>query len=84
MVTDQPLSAQTLAQHLGLETSAVESTLESLAAEYAQAHDGAGRGFVLRATAGWRIYSHPDFAGDIAAFLTQGQSARLSKPPSRR
>lgn len=80
MVTDQPLDASTLAELLGLEKEAVEQTLQSLATEYAQAHGGAGRGFVLRSTgAGWRFYSHPDFAADIATFLTHGQSARLSQ-----
>lgn len=80
MVTDEPLSAASLGELLELDPATVEHTLQALAAEYAWAHDGAGRGFVLRRTgAGWRFYSHPDFAADIATFLTHGQSARLSQ-----
>ncbi|MFC0580793.1 SMC-Scp complex subunit ScpB [Micrococcoides hystricis] len=80
MVTDEPLSDADLAEVLGHPREDIESALKQLAHEFASAHDGQGRGFVLRKTgAGWRIYSHPDFAADIATFLTHGQSARLSQ-----
>lgn len=77
MVADEPVSPKRLADAVGSDPGTVTETLEELAHDYA-----AGlRGFVLRESgAGWRIYSAPEYADVVAAFVTWGMSGRLSGP----
>ena len=52
VVADEPITAASLSESLGLDENATEKLLESLAAEYA-GHEGQGRprGFILRRVA---------------------------------
>jgi segregation and condensation protein B len=76
LVSDEPVPAVTLAQVTERPRDEVESTLHSLAAEYADA----GRGFELRQVAGgWRLYTRPDCAPYVERFVLDGQSARLTQ-----
>jgi segregation and condensation protein B len=94
MVLDQPATAPELAAGLNLTVDAVEQLLAELQREYngytvkAPDTDDAGdagfsaspRGFELRNIAGgWRIYSRPEFADVVGAFLLEGQAARLTQ-----
>jgi segregation and condensation protein B len=76
VVADEPVSVAELAAVLDIDASRVQSLLEELAAEYAEA----GRGFELRQVAGgWRFYSHPACAGVVERFVREGQQARLTQ-----
>lgn len=76
MVVDQPIPAVDLAAALGRPVTDVESTLDALDAEYAEAH----RGFTLRQVGGgWRMYSRAEYAPAVERFLLDGQQARLTQ-----
>ena len=76
LVTDEPVSAITLAQVLERPTDEVLALLASLAAEYEEQ----GRGFTLRNVAGgWRLYTRDDCAPYIERFIVDGQQARLTQ-----
>ncbi len=76
MVVDQPVPSVLLASALEQTVEDVESTLRALEEEYA----AAGRGFTVRSVAGgWRVYSRSDYAAVVAAFLLDGQQAKLSQ-----
>ena len=80
MVIDQPVTVEQLSDGLGIEPDEAAGALAHLAAEYDGEHDGRVRGFRLaRAAGGWRIYSRPEHHDLVSAFLTAGQSARLSQ-----
>lgn len=80
MVTDAPVTVEQLAEGLGAHTAEVAAALTELAADYDGQRGGRVRGFQLaRAAGGWRIYSRPDHHDVVAAFLTAGQTARLSQ-----
>lgn len=76
MVTDEPLSALSLASAVGHPVADVEEALGELSAEYV----AQGRGFELRAVAGaWRFYSSAAHAGVVEGFVLEGQQARLTQ-----
>ncbi|MBT1178101.1 SMC-Scp complex subunit ScpB [Bifidobacterium vespertilionis] len=76
MVADRPQTADDLARVLGVGESDVESALASMAARY----DEELRGFELRRTArGWQFANRAEFEPVVAAFVTDGQTARLSQ-----
>lgn len=76
LVTDEPVSAVTLAQVCERPTDEVERTLAALAQEYTDQ----GRGFELRTVAGgWRLYTRPDCAPYVERFVLDGQQARLTQ-----
>lgn len=75
MVADTPIEGHLLAQLLEVTPARIEELCDELAAEYATS----GRGFVLvKVAGGYRFQSHPDLAGYVERFVTDGQSARLS------
>lgn len=76
MIADQPLDHLVLAQAVGHPPADVEQALRELAAEYTEQ----GRGFELRELAGgWRFYSREEYADIVAAFVLEGQQAKLSQ-----
>ncbi len=80
MVVAEPVSTRHLSQVLGVAESVIEQRLRALAADY-RGETGTRRGFELREVgAGWRIFSSPRFADEVGAFITSGQTARLSGP----
>lgn len=80
MVVDHPVTVAQLSDGLGVEPDEVARGLEELAADYDGDRDGRRRGFRLaRAAGGWRIYSRPEQHDVVSAFLTAGQTARLSQ-----
>lgn len=77
MVTPEPVSTRALATAIGATEAHVDTLLRALAREYESGP--APRGFQLREVAGgWRFYSHPRYATEVAAFVTAGQSNKLS------
>ena len=80
MVADEPIPAVQLATVLALPTTAVETLLETLAAEYRGESGTRARGFELRQVgAGWRMYSAPAYAAVVGRFVLDGQTARLTQ-----
>lgn len=80
MVADQPQSVGQLARVLAVDDARVEQALLALQAEY----DGRGgrspRGFALRHSArGWQFTSRVVYEPVVSAFVTDGQTARLSQ-----
>lgn len=80
MVADQPVTVEQLSDGLGVEPDEVSAALTALAADYDGSDGSRVRGFRLaRAAGGWRIYSRPEHHDVVAAFLTAGQSSKLSQ-----
>ena len=76
MVVDEPVTASALASALERDTDEVETALEAIAADDAEAR----RGFQLSCiSGGWRYYSRHDLAPVIERFLVDGQRSRLSQ-----
>ena len=76
LVTDEPVSALTLAQVTERPVAQVSAVLEQLAGDY----DAAGRGFELRQVAGgWRLYTRAECAAYVERFIVDGQQARLTQ-----
>ncbi|UUI67528.1 SMC-Scp complex subunit ScpB [Aeromicrobium duanguangcaii] len=76
MIADEPLEHLVLAQAVGHPPAEVEQALRDLAAEYTEQ----GRGFELRELAGgWRFYTREEYADVVAAFVLEGQQAKLSQ-----
>ncbi|PWG63804.1 SMC-Scp complex subunit ScpB [Bifidobacterium callitrichidarum] len=82
MAADQPQTPADLARVLGCGERTVELALESLREEY-EGDPDAGvrpRGFELRETAGgWQFASRAVYEPVVSAFVTDGQTARLSQ-----
>ncbi|MCI5826088.1 MAG: SMC-Scp complex subunit ScpB [Arcanobacterium sp.] len=77
MVVAEPVPARALATAIGVTEAQVDTVLRTLAHEYESGV--APRGFQLREVAGgWRFFSHPRYAAEVAAFVTTGQSNKLS------
>lgn len=75
LVTEEPLTAELMAQLLEAPAAQIEDLCRELAAEY----DATDRGFQLvRVAGGWRYQTHPDLAPYVERFVLDGQSARLS------
>lgn len=82
MVADQPQAVEDLARVLVVDEAAVESALQELRAEYEgdEAKGVRPRGFELRHTArGWQFANRAEFEPVVSAFVTDGQTARLSQ-----
>ena len=76
MAADEPQDADDLARVLGVDRTIVTEALERLQSSYAMSE----RGFELRRTArGWRFASRAEFEPVVAAFVTDGQTSRLSQ-----
>ncbi len=74
MVVDEPVTETTLAQILERTQNEVELALSELVLSYED------RGFELKKiNGGWRIYSHPNYAGVVEKFVLDGQQARLTQ-----
>lgn len=74
MATDQPLTSQDFSRVLAVEPNQAQTALQALAESYQ------GRGFELRETTrGWQLDSRPDYQPVVAAFVKDGQTARLSQ-----
>ncbi|PJM79658.1 SMC-Scp complex subunit ScpB [Bifidobacterium scaligerum] len=82
MAADQPQTSADLARILGCGERTVELALESLREEY-EGNPEQGirpRGFELRLTAsGWQFASRAAYEPLVGAFVTDGQTARLSQ-----
>jgi segregation and condensation protein B len=75
-VSDEPISANVLAQAVEVGRSEVESLLRELAAAYEER----GAGIVLREVGGgWRLYTHPQAAPYVEQFVLSARQARLTK-----
>jgi segregation and condensation protein B len=76
LLAEEPMSEVSLAAALDVSVSEVAECLAELAAFY----DETGRGFELRELAGgWRYYTRAEHADLIAAYVLEGQQARLSQ-----
>ncbi|PLS25868.1 SMC-Scp complex subunit ScpB [Bifidobacterium imperatoris] len=85
MVADQPQTAESIARVLTIDAATVEQALQVLQAEYdgsseVQEAKARPRGFELRHTArGWQFANRAVFEPVVSAFVTDGQTARLSQ-----
>ena len=82
MVADQPQTVEDMARVLVVDESDVEDALRALRAEYEgdAARGIRPRGFELRHTArGWQFANRAEFEPVVSAFVTDGQTARLSQ-----
>lgn len=76
MVADEPIVPTDAARVLGLDEATVTEALERLQ----DAYEVSKRGFELRRTArGWSFASRADYEPVVAAFVTDGQTARLGQ-----
>lgn len=76
MVADEPIVPADAARVLGLDEAAVTEALERLQ----DAYEVSKRGFELRRTArGWSFASRAVYEPVVAAFVTDGQTARLGQ-----
>ncbi|OZG67429.1 SMC-Scp complex subunit ScpB [Bifidobacterium eulemuris] len=76
MVADQPQQTGDLARVLAVDEDVVEQALEALRDGY----EAERRGFELRHTArGWQFANRLEFEPVVSAFVTDGQTARLSQ-----
>ena len=74
VATDRPLTAEDFSRVLAVDPDPVNAALESLAESYGD------RGFELRRTArGWQLTSRAAYQPVVAAFVKDGQTARLSQ-----
>lgn len=80
MVADQPQHGEDLARILAVEPSDVDDALQRLRKGYEGADGAASHGFTLRHTArGWQYVNRREFESVVSAFVTDGQTARLSQ-----
>lgn len=76
LMATEPMGAAELAQALDVPTPVVWEALEELVTFY----DETGRGFELRQVGdGWRFYTRPEHHDLIAAWVLEGQQAKLSQ-----
>ena len=76
LVSDDSVSAIDLAKATGAAPGDVASALAELSAEYADAN----RGFQLREVAGgWRLFTHPAFHEQVAAYVLSWDQRCLSQ-----
>lgn len=78
MVADHPLQIDHVAHTLDVEASLIEQCFHTLSAEYQ--NSPRPRGFELRHSGGgWRLYSHPHYAGVVEDFIVGGAHSKLSQ-----
>lgn len=76
MVADNPVSSEQMARALDISEAHADEILRGLA----QSYDDEGRGFELLMTSrGWQLANRPEFENAVSAFVTDGQTARLSQ-----
>ena len=76
LVVDTPVHAEDIAGALGVERGDVDKQLLLWAAEL----DQRGSGIDLRETAeGWRLYTRPENAAAVEAFVLDGTQTKLSR-----
>jgi segregation and condensation protein B len=76
LIADEPVPESELAAALNAPTGLVADALAELVAFYAET----GRGFELRQVGGgWRYYTREEHADLVAAYLLDGQQAKLSQ-----
>ncbi|NMM92997.1 SMC-Scp complex subunit ScpB [Bifidobacterium oedipodis] len=76
MVADQPQTADDMARVLHVDIGEVHEALERMRDSYASEN----RGFELRrGVRGWQFANRVEFEPVVAAFVTDGQTARLSQ-----
>ena len=76
LVSDDSVPATVLAEAAGVQPGEAAGALAELAAEYADAN----RGFQLREVAGgWRLYTHPAYHDQVAAYVLSWDTRRLSQ-----
>lgn len=74
-VTDEPVSAVTLASMLEVETSQVTEALKALSASLEER----GRGIqLLQVAGGWRLYTHPAFHDLLEQYVLSWDTRKLS------
>ena len=75
LLAAEPMSVTELAQAVGVPEVEVAEALVELTAFY----DETGRGFELRELGGgWRYYTREEYADLVAAYVLEGQQAKLS------
>jgi segregation and condensation protein B len=75
-VSDEPMSAGSLAQAVEVDRRTVEAALEAMASDYEERSSG----LALRNVAGgWRLSTHPDAAAYVEQFVLSNRHARLTK-----
>src|SRR4051812_46488490 len=75
-VSDEPLSAGSLAQAVEVDRRTVESALQAMVADYEER----SAGLALRNVAGgWRLSTHHDAAPYVEQFVLSNRHARLTK-----
>ena len=75
LLAAEPMGVTDLAQAVGVPEAEVAAVLAGLAAFY----DETGRGFELRELGGgWRYYTREEHADLVAAYVLEGQQAKLS------
>lgn len=76
LVTDAPVTVEQLARVLDDDAATIATVLTEMSAEFTQQ----GSGFDLRETAeGWRLYTRPECADVVEAFILDGNHTRLSR-----
>ncbi len=76
IVADQPVTADQVAHAVNMTPQQAQDTLAALSLSYSQE----GRGFELRETSGgWQLANRPEYETVVSAFVTDGQTARLSQ-----
>ncbi len=76
LVSTDAVPATDLARVLDVSPGDVSEALAELAVEYQEAE----RGFQLRETAGgWRLYTHPAYHDEVAAYVVSWDTRRLSQ-----
>ena len=76
LVTDAPVTVEQLARVLDDDAATIATVLTEMSAEFTQQ----GSGFDLRETAeGWRLYTRPEYADVVEAFILDGNHTRLSR-----
>lgn len=80
IVADRPIDDAEIATALGVGTPVVRDACRDLAEEFRGEHGGRPRGFELRRVGGgWRVFSASEHAEVVAAFVLEGQSAKLTQ-----
>ncbi len=80
MVADQPQHGEDLARILAVDFSDVTAALHELTDSYESASASQPHGFTLRHTArGWQFVNRREFESVVSAFVTAGQTARLTQ-----
>lgn len=75
-MVDSPVSPMDLARALEVEPGEIREVLAAMRDEF----DARGSGFDLREVeGGWRLYTRPEHAAGVEAFLLDGSQSRLSR-----